>query len=53
MRNKLLGLESLTKGRLRVNWLRHSETSDDYCLVLFFRESLGWDNLVVYDQSLV
>jgi hypothetical protein len=53
MRNRLMELESLAKGRLRVNWLRHPETSDAYCLVLFFMESLGWDSLAVYHRSLV
>jgi hypothetical protein len=41
MRNRLVELESLAKGRLRVNWLRHPETSDAYYLVLFFYGVVG------------
>jgi hypothetical protein len=50
MHSNLLALEALAKGRLQVNWLRHPETSEAYCLVLFFMESLGWDNLAVYHR---
>jgi hypothetical protein len=53
MRNRLVELESLAKGRLRANGLRHPETSDAYCLGLFLMESLGWGNLAVYHRSLV
>jgi hypothetical protein len=48
----LMALEASSSGRLQVTWLNHPETNDDYCLVLFFMESLGWDNLAIYHRKL-
>jgi hypothetical protein len=53
VQRQLTDLEGLAPGPLRVTWLRHPETSEDYCLVLFFMESLGWDNLALYHRALV
>ena len=50
---QLTELERLAGGQLQVTWLRHPETSESYCLVLFFMESLGWDNLAIYHRSLI
>ena len=49
----LQALEAAAKGQLQVTWLNHPETSDDYCLVLFFMESLNWNNLAVYHRKLI
>lgn len=48
----LMTLEAVSKGQLQVTWLSHPETNDDYCLVLFFMESLSWDNLAIYHRKL-
>jgi hypothetical protein len=48
----LMALEASSSGRLQVTWLNHPETNDNYCLVLFFMESLGWDNLAIYHRKL-
>jgi hypothetical protein len=53
MRRTLMELETFSEGQLQVTWLNHPETSDDYCLVLFLMESLGWDNLAIYHRKLI
>ncbi len=53
MGQQLDELERLAGGQLQITWLRHPETSESYCLVLFFMESLGWDNLAIYHRSLI
>jgi hypothetical protein len=53
MRKQLMELEASGGGTLQVTWLPHPETSDAYCLVLFFMESLGWDHLAVYHRELI
>jgi hypothetical protein len=50
---QLRELEAMAQGQLQVVWLQHPETSAAYSLVLFFMESLGWDNLAVYHRELV
>jgi hypothetical protein len=50
---QLRELETMAQGQLQVVWLQHPETSAAYSLVLFFMESLGWDNLAVYHRELV
>jgi hypothetical protein len=52
MNQTLTALEAAGGGQLQVAWLSHPETNDDYCLVLFFMESLGWDNLAIYQRKL-
>jgi hypothetical protein len=47
----LTALEASSGGRLQVTWLSHPETNDDYCLILFFMESLDWDSLAVYHRK--
>lgn len=48
----LMALEASSSGRLQVIWLNHPETNDDYCLVLFFMESLARGNLAIYHGKL-
>jgi hypothetical protein len=50
---KLRALEASSHGQLQATWLNHPETNEDYCLVLFFMESLGWDNLAIYHRKFV
>jgi hypothetical protein len=47
----LATLESQGQGQLRVTWLEYPETSPDYCLVLFYFDSLGWNSLALYHRS--
>jgi hypothetical protein len=47
----LAALEAQGQGQLRVTWLEHPETSLDYCLVLFYFDSLGWNSLALYHRS--
>ncbi len=49
----LMALETASGGKLQATWLNHPETTEAYCLVLFFMESLGWDNLAVYHRGLI
>jgi hypothetical protein len=53
MHQQLRELETISQGQLQVVWLQHPETSAAYSLVLFFMESLGWDNLAVYHRELL
>lgn len=51
--NALASLEAQGQGQLRVTWLEHPETSLDYCLILFYMNSLGWNSLALYHRSLI
>jgi hypothetical protein len=53
MAQQLTEFERVAGGQLQVTWLRHPETSESYCLVLFFMESLSWDSLAIYNRSLI
>jgi hypothetical protein len=53
VQEQLRELETMSQGQLQVVWLPHPETSAAYSLVLFFMESIGWDNLAVYHRELV
>jgi hypothetical protein len=46
-------LEVASEGQLQVTWLSHPEMNEEYCLVLFFMESLGWDHLAVYHRGII
>lgn len=49
----LTALEARGRGQLRVTWLEHPQTSPDYCLVLFYFDTLGWNSLALYHRSQV
>lgn len=48
---KLASLQADCDGKLRVTWLEHPELDRGYCLVLFYVDSLGWNNLALYNKA--
>lgn len=38
-------------GTVQVTWLEHPILDHGYCLVLFYVDSLGWNNLAVYNKA--
>ena len=49
--HKLASLQANCGGTLRVTWLEHPELAKGYCLVLFYVDSLAWNNLAVYNKA--
>ena len=48
---RLAKLQGDCDGTLQVTWLQHPELNQGYCLVLFYMDSLGWDNLALYNKE--
>ena len=48
---QLASLQADCDGTLRVTWLSHPELDEGYCLVLFYVDSLGWNNLALYNKA--
>ena len=45
-------LSELFRGKIRVTWLDYPSTeAEDYCLIIFFVESLFWHNFAVYNKG--
>ncbi len=38
-------------GTVQVTWLEHPKLDHGHCLVLFYVDSLGWNNLAVYNRA--
>lgn len=49
--NQLNKLQSNYGGILQVTWLNHPRLDRGYCLVLFYVNSLDWNNLSLYNKS--
>lgn len=49
--HKLASLQTNCEGTLWVTWLVHPELVKGYCLVLFYVDSLAWNNLAVYNKA--
>ncbi len=49
--HKLTSLQANCEGTLRVTWLEHPELVKGYCLVLFYVDSLEWNNLALYNKA--
>lgn len=43
--------QSDCNGILQVTWLAHPRLDRGYCLVLFYVDALGWNNLAVYNKA--
>lgn len=44
-------LKLIYDGALQVTWLDHPELDSGYCLVLFYADSVGWNNLAIYNKA--
>ncbi|NEP41827.1 MAG: hypothetical protein F6K35_22370 [Okeania sp. SIO2H7] len=52
--SKFEELRGLLTGKIRVTWLDYPSTeTENYCLIIFFVESLFWHNLAVYNKGLI
>jgi hypothetical protein len=49
--NQLNKLQSDCGGALQVTWLGHPQLDRGYCLILFYVDSLDWNNLSLYNKS--
>ncbi|MEM9219643.1 MAG: hypothetical protein AAGD25_35595 [Cyanobacteria bacterium P01_F01_bin.150] len=38
-------------GSLQITWLEHPDLNTGYCLVLFYVDSLAWNNLALYNKG--
>jgi hypothetical protein len=50
-RQQLNTLQTDCAGTLQVTWLGHPQLDRGYCLVLFYVDSLDWNNLSLYNKS--
>jgi hypothetical protein len=48
---RLDNLQTDCDGTLQVTWLSHPQLDRGYCLVLFYVESLDWNNLSLYNKA--
>ena len=44
-------LQTDCNGIVQVTWLEHPQMAPGYCLILFYVDSLGWNNLAVYNRA--
>jgi hypothetical protein len=51
IRQQLNKLQTDCAGILQVTWLGHPQLDRGYCLVLFYVDSLDWNNLSLYNKS--
>lgn len=51
MAQALASLQSECGGTLRATWLEHPDLDGGYCLVLFYVDALGWNNLALYNKA--
>jgi hypothetical protein len=49
--HQLNKLQSDCGGELQVTWLGHPQLDRGYCLVLFYVDSLDWNNLSLYNKA--
>ena len=50
---KLEILQSECDGTLRVAWLDYPDLDRGYCMILFYVDSLGWNNLALYNKAVL
>ena len=49
--NGLQVLEEKCGGSLQLTWLEHPDLNTGYCFILFYVDSLAWNNLALYNKG--